>query len=269
MRKIFLILTLIFALNGCVFQTEKENKEIIEQNRATIEQANQKATDENVNATEPENSNDQDIKTDGEAAPEEAPKEEPKLIIPESFDLEVAFASQAPNGDWGEPYQEACEEASLITAYKYFKNEILDKQIMNEEILNLVDWEKKHFGFYESTDTEQTLEIAQKYFNFDAYITDDVSVDRIKKELVLGHLIILPTAGRTLGNPNFTGEGPLYHMLVVRGYDKDEFITNDVGTRKGEAYKYTYDVLLNAVHDYNGGDIYNGKKEMIVINGLK
>ena len=268
MRRILIVLAIIFALNGCVFQTEKENNEIIEQNRATIEQASQEAPKDSVNATEPENSNDQDIKTEGETGPIETP-EEPKLIIPESFVLDVAFASQAPNGDWGAPYQDACEEASLITAYKYFKNEILDKQIMNEEILNLVDWEKKHFGFYESTDTEQTLEIAQKYFNFDAYITDDVSVDRIKKELVLGRLILLPTAGRTLGNPNFTGEGPLYHMLVVRGYDKDEFITNDVGTRKGEAYKYTYDVLLNSVHDYNKGDIYNGTKEMIVINGLK
>jgi len=74
----------------------------------------------------------------------------------------------------------------------------------------------------------------------------------------------VPAAGRELGNPNFTDPGPLYHMLVVRGYTENNFITNDVGTRKGENYQYKYDVLMNAIHDWNGGDVNNGQRVVIV-----
>jgi hypothetical protein len=92
-------------------------------------------------------------------------------------------------------------------------------------------------------------------------------------------LIILPTADRALRNPNFTGLGPLYHFILVKGWDEtgwlnNYFITNDPGTRKGENYKYKYDILLNAIHDLPQdkvgvmGDtsrILEGRKVMIVV----
>jgi len=66
----------------------------------------------------------------------------------------------------------------------------------------------------------------------------------------LGKLVITPTAGRILGSPYYTGLGPIYHMLIIRGYNTKYFITNDVGTRtKGEAYKFKTDVIVNAIHD--------------------
>jgi hypothetical protein len=45
-------------------------------------------------------------------------------------------------------------------------------------------------------------------------------------------------------------------MVVIRGYDVDtkEFITNDVGTRQGENYRYPESVLFNAIRDYPTGD---------------
>ena len=54
-------------------------------------------------------------------------------------------------------------------------------------------------------------------------------------------------------------------MLVVRGYTDDKFITNDVGTRKGENYQYDYDVLMNSIHDWNDGDVDNGQRVVIVV----
>ncbi|MBU1911108.1 hypothetical protein KKG16_01695, partial [Patescibacteria group bacterium] len=89
----------------------------------------------------------------------------------------------------------------------------------------------------------------------------------IKEELIKGNPIIIPAAGRDLDNPYFSGEGPWYHMLVIKGYDKKRFITNDPGTRRGEGYKYEYSVLLNAVHDWTGikEDIRNGDQIMLVI----
>ena len=71
--------------------------------------------------------------------------------LPAKVDLNVAFASQAPNSDWSLPYQEACEEAALIQTRKYFYNEKLDKAIMDAEIKKVVEWETAHFNLYTDT----------------------------------------------------------------------------------------------------------------------
>ena len=76
--------------------------------------------------------------------------------------------------------------------------------------------------------------------------------------------------GQKLGNPFFTAPGPERHMLVVIGYDPEklEFITNDPGTRQGEAYRYPVNVLWLAIRDYPTGDhepITEVVKKMIVI----
>jgi len=77
-----------------------------------------------------------------------------------------------------------------------------------------------------------------------------------------------------LGNPYFRTPGPIYHMLVVKGYDEDEFITNDVGTKRGDGFRYKYDRLISAIHDWDhqsaeGGmtdeEIARGRRVLIVI----
>jgi hypothetical protein len=73
-------------------------------------------------------------------------------------------------------------------------------------------------------------------------------------------------AGRQLGNPNYKQPGPLYHMLVIKGYKKNgDFITNDSGTRKGADYIYQADVIMQAMHDWNGGKVKTGKKVMLIV----
>ena len=77
----------------------------------------------------------------------------------------------------------------------------------------------------------------------------------------------VPVAGRELGNPYFSGGGPWYHMLVITGYDGNRFITNDPGTKRGEDYKYSADVLIEAIHDWTGSKdtITSGAKTAVVI----
>lgn len=169
--------------------------------------------------------------------------------LPKIVNLGVQFASQAPHGNWDLPYQEACEEAALIMAAKYFFNQDLDNDIMDQEINDLVEWEKQKFGFYTDTDLSEMEIIAREYFNLKTYIIIEPTVDEIKKQLADNKLVIAPTAGRMLGNKNYSGEGPLFHVLVLRGYDQDEFITNDPGTRNGEEFKYKYDIVMQAIHD--------------------
>ena len=74
-------------------------------------------------------------------------------------------------------------------------------------------------------------------------------------ELEAGHLVIIPTNGQALKNPNFTLPGPERHMLVVKGYDyeTEEFITNDPGTRNGADYRYKKDLLFEAIRNYKTG----------------
>ena len=83
--------------------------------------------------------------------------------------------------------------------------------------------------------------------------------------------MVAPFAGRTLGNPFFTGLGPVYHNLVIRGYDNDRFITNDVGTRHGQNFIYDSNVLMTALHDWHeaaatdpDGILLGAKKVLVV-----
>ena len=56
-------------------------------------------------------------------------------------------------------------------------------------------------------------------------------------------------------------------MLVVRGFTSDgKFITNDPGTYRGEGYQYDFDTVMNAIHDWNGGEeITQGKKVALIV----
>ncbi len=189
----------------------------------------------------------------------------PSLLVSE-INLEVDFFSQAPYADWGMPFQEACEEASLILAYNYVAGITMSKEEFNQELLDLIDWETEYFGSYEHTTIEQTAEMLEQFYGFtDWEIIEDPVADDLKSQLSAGNPIVAPFAGRMLGNPNFTGEGPYYHMLVIKGYDETYFITNDVGTRLGHNYQYTYDVLMDALHDWHDEDITLGEKTILVL----
>jgi len=219
----------------------------------------------------------------------ESEEKQKEIEIPSTFDVQVPFAPQAPFANWDLPYQEACEEASLIMAYKYFANEPLNKKIMDDEIKDLVDWQLEKLGHYTDTDLKEVEFIANEYFGLNTEISIEVTEENIKKQLILGNLIIIPASGRDLDNPNFTEPGPIFHMLVIRGYDRNEFITNDPGTRNGWKFKYKYDNLIEAVHDLGKFDkqvfrpyeqenisdkvklqkMRSGPKQMLIIKGLE
>ena len=63
--------------------------------------------------------------------------------------------------------------------------------------------------------------------------------------------VIISEYGRALGNPYYKSPGPIHHMLVIKGYGKDSFITNDSGTKRGLNYPYSFNVLYNAAGDWD------------------
>ena len=202
--------------------------------------------------------------------PPPTPAEE-ESALPASINLAVPFTSQAPNGNWDELYQEACEEASVYMVHAYFSGVDEGKipaDTADAELLKIVDFENELYGFYQDTTAEQAGMFAELMYGHTYQVLNNPSVEDIQRTLVQGHPVIVPAAGRLLGNPYFTAPGPLYHMLVIRGYTQDgQFIVNDPGTYRGEAYLYDFDTIMNAMHDWNDGkQITDGKKVVLVLS---
>lgn len=187
--------------------------------------------------------------------------------LPAEFNLAVPFTSQAPLGVWDHLHEEACEEAVVMMADAFYSGRELDSHVADDGITAVVDWETRVLGHWEDTTAEETARILREFYGYaKARIVENPTIEMMKREIAQGHLILLPTAGRLLRNPYYSGAGPLYHMLLVRGWSKDGMIiTNDPGTKRGEGYLYKPDVLMNAVHDWNNGDVLNGRKVMIVV----
>lgn len=207
------------------------------------------------------------------------PAEENVLLeknIPDKILISVPFTTQAPFAKWDEFHEEACEEASLVMLKYYLDKKSLTPEIAEEEIQKMIAFEIKSYGDYKDSDVSEIVKLFYDFYNPPAggeklRIVYDFQKRDLKKYLADGAPIIVPAAGRLLGNPNFTAPGPLYHNLVLIGYDGNTIITNDPGTRKGRGYTYNIDVLYNAVHDFSGKpeDIEMGRKAMIVIdNGI-
>ena len=191
------------------------------------------------------------------------------LQLPSTHNLSVPFSSQAPFGNWDMPYQEACEEAAMLMVEYYLRNDELSKITADMETQDIVKWENEH-GYAVDISAQQIVDILNSYFSREArlYVGADVTIDNIKKMLAAGYPVILPTAGQALGNTNFTGAGPLYHMVVVVGYQNGKFITHDPGTTRGREYIYDEKILFEAIHDWSGkkDDVYNGQKAMVLVS---
>lgn len=205
-----------------------------------------------------------------ERGDEETVLEKPPLQTtnyPLPTNLNIPFGSQAPFANWSLPYQEACEEATVIMVHHYFTGEPLNAKTMDAEILKLVEWQEKTFGYYKDTTAEEMARMLREYFGHAGVeVRYEFTLEDIKKEVAAGHPVILPAAGRLLPNPNFRQPGPVYHALVAKGFlENGKIITNDPGTRRGADFIYDPDALMNAIHDWNSEDILKGRKAIVVV----
>ena len=199
-------------------------------------------------------------------APSKLPVASPQL--PSEVNLDIPFTSQAPNQNWVLPYKEFCEEASVLMVMSYVNRQLIgDANQASEQMLAIMAFEESRFGFYQDTDAEETAVIIKEFYNYaKVKVLYNPKIEDIKKALAEGKAVIMPAAGRMLGNPYFQVPGPLYHMIVIKGYTKTgNFITNDPGTRHGANFIYEPDVIMNANHDWNGGDVDNGRKVIIIV----
>lgn len=203
--------------------------------------------------------------------PREQPTEEPAEpdnLPPADKRLAVPFTSQAPHANWDMPYQEACEEASILMVAAYYAGEsgVITPNDADERIVDLVAFEEEELGLKPDITAAQAATVIEvRYPHLKAEVRPLEGAEQIKRLIAEGIPVIIPADGKALPNPNFRNGGPRYHMLVVRGYTPSHFITNDPGTRLGENFRYTYRGLLDAVHDWNGGDVPNGEQVILVV----
>lgn len=188
--------------------------------------------------------------------------------LPDNLNYDIPFIAQAPFANWDERHEEFCEEASLVMAAYYTESKQYTDLESADLLMNeLADWELARFGSFKSTNNAETAELGREKLGLEIDI-EEVDIEDIKRLLSDGHIVIAPTAGRELGNPFFQNPGPVYHMLVIKGYTADgQFVTHDPGTKHGEDYLYDEQVLYDAIGEYQhtDGSVDTTVKEVLVI----
>jgi hypothetical protein len=152
----------------------------------------------------------------------------------------------------------SCEEAALLQAVYYDKNITeVDLNKVDQTLRDMVAWQEKHFGVHKDIHADSVKMLMMNYFG---YSSDEIVIIRkaglyeIKEQVAAGFPVIAPTYGRLLKNPFYKQPGPEYHMVTVIGYTEDRIITNDVGTKRGKDYSYTFDIFKTSM-DKEGGDV--------------
>lgn len=173
---------------------------------------------------------------------------------PQSTMLNVPYTSQAPLGDWSDPRQaDGCEEASLVMAMAWERGGNITPEEAERDIVNLSEYEKVRWGFYQDTSILDTGVLLNDYYGHHDYIVQyGINTENIKNEVAGGRPVIIPINTRLLGG--IYRNGPLRHTVIVVGYDDsaDTMTINDP-YRGGQNFTVPSTTLNAALWDYNSG----------------
>lgn len=193
--------------------------------------------------------------------------------LPSKFQIEdVPFVPQAPHKNWDDVHNETCEEAALLTVHYYLTGRTsTTPDEIETDLQSLITWQNARFGDFEDTTAAQTAEILRDYLGYGerVRIIENATLTDLQREIAAGRPVLVPTAGRLLGNRYFQNPGPIYHMVVATGYTSDEVTTNDPGTQHGENYEYPVNQFWEAVHDFvdrTDEGMARGAKTLIVVD---
>lgn len=211
-----------------------------------------------------------------EVMPELAKKSAEPEAPSQRDSLETPFIVQAPNGEWDNPFFEnGCEEASMLMVARLLAGQgALAPTEAKKELLKISAYEEKVFGHAFDTSATDTARMLQEYFSIESQVEVLDEAVGLQKLLEQGHVVLIPTDGKKLKNPFFTAHGPETHMLVALAFDTKtgEYIVHDPGTKRGERYRYTKEVLWSALRDYPTGATHlpnNKTEKRVVIIPLK
>lgn len=182
------------------------------------------------------------------------------------INLDVPYTSQAPERDWNQPWQDACEEAAVLMLDAYYKGYNLSPLFAKDEMKKMIDWEEAR-GWESSIPIDRIKILLEDYVKLKrtVKIIENPTVEIIKSHIATGHPVLVVADGKVLPNPYYSNDGPVYHALIIRGYTEDKFIINDPGVNRGRNFVFKISDVMNAIHDWNNGDVARGKKVVIVV----
>lgn len=136
----------------------------------------------------------------------------------------------------------------------------------------MINFEEQN-NFEKSINTSQMKTITTEYLSYQSKIISDPSIEEIKEYISQNIPVIVPADGKNLFQENryFSNGGPNYHNIVLIGYDdkQQKFIVHDVGTRHGANFKYSYDLIMESIHDFpkskKDEDIKTGDKNILIL----
>ncbi len=193
--------------------------------------------------------------------------------LPDKHLIQTTFVPQSPEKNWDQPWQDACEEAALLTVDYFYRNiTSSDPQTIKADLLKIIDFENQQL-FTHDVNLEQMSLIAQNYLGYSPKVISNPTIDDIKTYISQDIPVIVPANGKTLyrENKHFKEGGPYYHNLVILGYDDNQqkFTVHDVGTQFGAYFKYSYSLLIESIHDFPKSlkkeDINTGDKKILIL----
>lgn len=126
--------------------------------------------------------------------------------------LSVPFAVQAPFGDWSQPWQDFCEEASIVMAAHFVWQLPLAPGMAELEMQIIQQYENMVFRRNRDTSAEETASILRKLYGLKNISVQSVgSTADIKREIQNGKPVVVPAAGQMLENPTSKHPG---HCII-------------------------------------------------------
>lgn len=196
----------------------------------------------------------------------------PSPTIPKKHLIKTTFVPQAPEKNWDQPWQDACEEAAMLTLLYYYQNSTPPLSQIKNDLLDLFSYQT-NLGWGHDVNQTQIASTFTQFYGYESQIIPNPTLNELENFIANNTPVLVTANGKTLfkENKNFRNGGPDYHALVILGYDsaKQIFTVHDVGTQHGAYFKYTYLTLLDSIHDLpdtGKKDIDLGQKSVMVIS---
>ncbi len=188
-------------------------------------------------------------------------------LQPKEKNLDVPFVSQAPEGNWFEPWLNACEETSIfmIDAY-YTGEEEISTEEAKENIREIFTLKTQEIdsSLDESMQTVKEL-IDLLDLSWTAEVVENPTADQLIQEIANNRPVIVPIYAPKLYGTNDSVAGPDYHVVVLVGYNDEtsEFILNDPAHASDTEPRFSYEVLMEAIHDLDQAEYTEGGKAVL------
>ncbi len=170
--------------------------------------------------------------------------------LPETADIAVPYAAQAPFSNWT-VHEESCEEAAILMYHEfligttYLGNKITDAA-GDTALRDMKSWQIKNYGSELDLSMDALGKFASDYYSLKPVVKRDMAEVDIKRALFAGSPVLVPVMTHSLQN-NMYGPYTVYHILLIKGYDATGVITNDAGVGNGQNHHYDWNILWQAI----------------------